>query len=106
MDVLRNELIYFNNIKSKFVLEFSYEDFHYIEQVRAELSSGTLPLLTDLLCSGLESEAGEDKVWRPGLGTLHYQVTSQNSGLNTTKHSTLLKVDIIKLLEKLLDFFF
>ena len=34
MDVLRNELVYFNNIKSKFVLEFSYEDFHYIEQVR------------------------------------------------------------------------
>ena len=34
MDVLRNELIYFNNIKSKFVLEFSYEDYNYIEQVR------------------------------------------------------------------------
>merc|ERR1711913_80213 len=32
MEVLRNELVYFNNIKSKFVLEFSYEDFHYIEQ--------------------------------------------------------------------------
>ena len=34
MDVLRNELVYFNKIKQKFVLEFSYEDFHYIEQVR------------------------------------------------------------------------
>ena len=34
MDVLKNELIYFNKIKPKFVLEFSYEDFHYIEQVR------------------------------------------------------------------------
>ena len=34
MDVLKNELIYFNKIKQKFVLEFSYEDFHYIEQVR------------------------------------------------------------------------
>lgn len=32
MDVLKNELIYFNKIKPKFVLEFSYEDFHYIEQ--------------------------------------------------------------------------
>ena len=39
MDVLRNELVYFNNIKSKFVLEFSYEDFHYIEQVRDLLNS-------------------------------------------------------------------
>ena len=36
MEVLRNELVYFNNIKSKFVLEFSYEDFHYIEQVRLD----------------------------------------------------------------------
>ena len=34
MDVLKNELVYFNKIKQKFVLEFSYEDFHYIEQVR------------------------------------------------------------------------
>ena len=39
MEVLRNELVYFNNIKSKFVLEFSYEDFHYIEQVRLAGSS-------------------------------------------------------------------
>merc|ERR1711936_334791 len=32
MDVLRTELAYFNKIKSKFVLEFSHEDFNYIEQ--------------------------------------------------------------------------
>ena len=33
MDVLKTELAYFNKIKSKFVLEFSHEDFNYIEQV-------------------------------------------------------------------------
>ena len=62
MEVLRNELVYFNNIKSKFVLEFSYEDFHYIEQVRLDRP----PLhhqVSDLLYSGLESQAGEDEVW-------------------------------------------
>merc|ERR1711936_1096027 len=32
MDVLKNELVYFNKIKSKFVQEFSHEDFNYIEQ--------------------------------------------------------------------------
>ena len=61
MEVLRNELVYFNNIKSKFVLEFSYEDFHYIEQVR--LDRPPLHQVTDLSYSGLESQAGEDEVW-------------------------------------------
>ena len=42
MDVLKNELIYFNKIKPKFVLEFSYEDFHYIEQVRLAIPSQLL----------------------------------------------------------------
>merc|ERR1712156_568645 len=32
MDVMKTELAYFNKIKSKFVLEFSHEDFNYIEQ--------------------------------------------------------------------------
>ena len=33
MDVLKTELAYFNKIKTKFVQEFSQEDFDYIEQV-------------------------------------------------------------------------
>ena len=82
MDVLKTELAYFNKIKSKFVVEFSQEDFNYIEQVE---TGGWELRGVKATVAGLEGQAGEDQVWRPGLGSLHRnQVTSQHcSTLNT-----------------------